>query len=117
MAALRHPNVVAFLGVCASPPCVATGAPWAGAEEGTGQWRRSVTGAAPPLGIPACQTNQLPLSHVAAEYCSRGSLTDVLRGGKGNATKARQLDWARRLNMVGGAAGPAGPTLPSERQD
>ncbi len=26
MAALRHPNVVAFLGVCATPPCVATGA-------------------------------------------------------------------------------------------
>ena len=27
MAALRHPNVVAFLGVCATPPCVATGEP------------------------------------------------------------------------------------------
>ena len=24
MAAMRHPNVVGFLGVCASPPCVAT---------------------------------------------------------------------------------------------
>ncbi len=62
MAALRHPNVVAFLGVCASPPCVAT------------------------------------------EYCGRGSLTDVLRGGKNSAVKARQLDWARRLNMALDAA-------------
>lgn len=58
MAALRHPNVVAFLGVCADPPCVAT------------------------------------------EYCGRGSLTDVLRGGKNSPVKAKQLDWARRLNMV-----------------
>ena len=58
MAAMRHPNVVGFLGVCASPPCVAT------------------------------------------EYCARGSLTDVLRGGKNNAAKAKLLDWTRRLNMV-----------------
>jgi serine/threonine protein kinase len=62
MAALRHPNVVAFLGVCATPPCVAT------------------------------------------EYCARGSLTDVLRGGKNSAAKAKQLDWARRLNMALDAA-------------
>jgi serine/threonine protein kinase len=58
MAALRHPNVVSFLGVCVSPPCVAT------------------------------------------EYCSRGSLTDVLRGAARSPQKAAQLDWARRLNMV-----------------
>lgn len=28
MASLRHPNVVLFLGVCASPPAVVTGACW-----------------------------------------------------------------------------------------
>lgn len=58
MAAMRHPNIVGFLGVCANPPCVAT------------------------------------------EYCGRGSLTDVLRGGRNSAAKAKQLDWPRRLNMV-----------------
>ena len=66
MAALRHPNVVAFLGVCTAPPCVAT------------------------------------------EYCGRGSLTDVLRGGRASPAKAKQLDWARRLNMVGGCCSKRG---------
>ena len=59
MAALRHPNVVGFLGVCTTPPCVAT------------------------------------------EYCGRGSLTDVLRGGRASPAKAKQLDWARRYRELG----------------
>ena len=62
MAALRHPNVVGFLGVCMGPPCIVT------------------------------------------EYCSRGSLTDVLRGGKSSPAKAALLDWTRRLNMALDAA-------------
>ncbi|KAL4436932.1 hypothetical protein ABPG75_004071 [Micractinium tetrahymenae] len=62
MAALRHPNVVAFLGVCADPPSVVT------------------------------------------EYCRRGSLTDVLRGGKLSAKQSKQLDWTKRLNMALDAA-------------
>ena len=58
MCRLRHPNVVSFLGVCKSPPCVVT------------------------------------------EYCSRGSLTDVLRAARPAPAAAARLDWARRLNMV-----------------
>ncbi len=40
MSALRHPNIVLYLGICPTPPCIVT------------------------------------------EYCSRGSLTDVLRSAK-----------------------------------
>jgi len=39
-----------------------------------------------------------------SEYCARGSLTDVLRGGKASPAKAALLDWARRLNMALDAA-------------
>jgi hypothetical protein len=66
MAALRHPNIVSFLGVCRLPPCV------------------------------------------VSEYCSKGSLADVLRGARASPAKAAQLDWHRRLNMVRGLAGIAG---------
>lgn len=62
MAALRHPNVVGFLGICLNPPCIVT------------------------------------------EYCSRGSMTDVLRGGKSSPAKAALLDWNKRLNMALDAA-------------
>ena len=62
MAALRHPNVVGFLGVCLGPPCIVT------------------------------------------EYCARGSLTDVLRGGKASPAKAALLDWTKRTNMALDAA-------------
>ncbi|EFN52529.1 hypothetical protein CHLNCDRAFT_36848 [Chlorella variabilis] len=57
MASLRHPNVVLFLGVCASPPAVVT------------------------------------------EYCSRGSLLDVLRNAQCSDQAAQQLTWVRRLSM------------------
>ncbi len=63
MASLRHPSIVAFMGVCPTPPCVLT------------------------------------------EYCARGSLCDVIRAAKHSRAKAAQLDWPRRLNMVGGWAG------------
>ncbi|GAB4815428.1 hypothetical protein N2152v2_002474, partial [Parachlorella kessleri] len=63
MAALRHPNIVSFLGVCRLPPCVIT------------------------------------------EYCSRGSLADVLRSARGAPGRAAaQLGWARRLSMAIDAA-------------
>ncbi len=42
MAALRHPNVVAFLGVCPSPPCVATGGGWRGQGQQRGRLVKSV---------------------------------------------------------------------------
>jgi hypothetical protein len=60
MAALRHPNIVGFLGVCPTPPCV------------------------------------------VSDFCSRGSLADVLGAAKKSPVKAAQLDWVRRLNMVRG---------------
>ena len=63
MAAMRHPHIVNFLGVCPCPPCVVT------------------------------------------EYCSRGSLTDVLKQAKQSPAVAARLDWYQRLQMVGGWVG------------
>jgi hypothetical protein len=37
---------------------------------------------------------------VVTEYCSRGSLADVLRAAKQSPAMAAKLDWPRRLNMV-----------------
>ena len=37
---------------------------------------------------------------VVTEYCSRGSLADILRAAKKSPALAAKLDWARRLNMV-----------------
>ena len=58
LAALRHPNVVQFMGVSAMPPAMIT------------------------------------------EYCSRGSLADVLHAATRSSARAAQLTWARRLNLV-----------------
>ena len=58
MAALLHPNIVSFLGVCNMPPCVVT------------------------------------------EFCSRGSLADVLKAARTSPENAALLDWPRRLSMV-----------------
>lgn len=41
---------------------------------------------------------------VVTEYCSRGSLNDVLRAAKNSSAKTAQLDWPRRLNMMLDAA-------------
>lgn len=65
MAALRHPNIMSFLGVCPSPPCV------------------------------------------LSEFCSRGSLADVLRAARQSPQLAAKLDWPRRLSMVGAGCGAA----------
>ena len=66
MAAIRHPNVVLFMGVCLEPPCMVT------------------------------------------EWCSRGSLYDVLQKVRNTARNtpglAAQLDWARRLSIALDAA-------------
>lgn len=37
---------------------------------------------------------------IVSEYCSRGSLADVLRSGRTSPAAAAQLDWPRRLNML-----------------
>ncbi|EFN51103.1 hypothetical protein CHLNCDRAFT_14990, partial [Chlorella variabilis] len=62
LAALRHPNVVNFLGVCHLPPCILT------------------------------------------EYCSRGSLAEVLIRARQSARLAAELTWRRRLAMALDAA-------------
>eukprot|EP00887_Chlorella_sp_A99_P003665 scaffold7.g3665.t1 len=62
MAALRHPNVVQFLGYCAFPPCM------------------------------------------VLEYCSRGSLTEVLKSATQNPSTAAHLTCKRRLGMALDAA-------------
>ena len=40
---------------------------------------------------------------VVSEYCVRGALSDVLREARRSEAKAKRLDMARRLMMVGGA--------------
>lgn len=41
---------------------------------------------------------------IVTEYCSKGSLTDVLRRGRISTSHAAALDWSRRLNMAMDAA-------------
>jgi serine/threonine protein kinase len=41
---------------------------------------------------------------VLAEYCSRGSLYDVLRRARSNPERAAELTWSLRLNMAVDAA-------------
>lgn len=38
---------------------------------------------------------------IVTEYCSRGSLTDVLQAAAADPKLAAQLTWPRRLQMVG----------------
>ena len=37
---------------------------------------------------------------LVSEYCTRGSLYDILRDARSSARLARHLTWARRLSMV-----------------
>lgn len=41
---------------------------------------------------------------IAAEYCPRGSLLDVLKAARDSPELAKKLKWARRLSMALGAA-------------
>jgi len=50
-----------------------------------------------PVHVPPCTA---PLFSCTAEYCARGSLNDVLRACSSSASKASQMTWLRRLNMV-----------------
>lgn len=46
---------------------------------------------------------------VVTEFCSQGSLADVLRGARGSEAKARRLDFFRRLHLaLDAAAGMVG---------
>ena len=67
---------------------------------------RSATRARVPArgGCLTCPTPPPPHPH--AEYCSRGSLTDVLQRAREDPAAAAQLTWRRRLEMA--SAGRAG---------
>lgn len=155
MAAMRHPNIVGFLGVCAGVywgwdsyvffavrhpsacafaqvegwylclGCLVTAAPCAKCV--SLEWE--MAGVAVPLPAPAtaipthARTHVHTLAHthahtqsfapaarlpavppcVVTEYCSKGSLTDVLKAARQSPAAAARLDWGRRLGMVGGA--------------
>lgn len=128
MARMRHPNIVAFIGVCAVPPCVLTGKlsgekvfrnwpgiqlhsrfelPWlhlVSHHGGTSSW------AATPR-----PTGRVAMANpLGAEYCSRGSVYALLR----DPQAAPQLTWRLRLSMVG-ASKPAHirPALPANDKD
>eukprot|EP00887_Chlorella_sp_A99_P004073 scaffold11.g4073.t1 len=58
MVAMRHPNIILFMGVCVEPAAVVT------------------------------------------EFCSRGSLYDLLKQACSSPTLAKQLDWPKRLSMA-----------------
>ena len=46
----------------------------------------------------------LPLRPLAAEYCPRGSLYDLLRAARTDRQLAKKLTWHRRLSMLIDAA-------------
>lgn len=105
MASIRHPNVANFLGICLMPPCLITGACAADHDriagpEQQGMARQPVVvrGAAEHVVLFSRQCNTLPwCCLLAAEYCERGSLFDVLRQARQGAL---ELPWRRRLSLV-----------------
>ena len=117
MAGLHHPHISHLLGVCVYPAALVTGE---GCSSPAGQGPRvlrlrrrprrppSVAGARPrwrplpasPTHPPLCAA---PDPH-CAEYCSRGSLLDVLKRVAASPAALRQLSWAHRLNLALGAA-------------
>ena len=46
----------------------------------------------------------MPPARLGAEYCSRGSLYDLLRQAGGSPALAKQLDWPKRLSIALDAA-------------
>lgn len=102
-AGLRHPNVVQFMGVCARPPAMVVGE-----AQGLRTCAPAMVGCW-CIAAPTCaaaerswltQTKPPPPT---AEYCGKGSLTDVLAAGRASPQKAALLTWARRLNIVSAA--------------
>lgn len=113
MARMRHPNIVTFLGLCALPPCILTGALTLAAARSCYGWGvlLLLEGRAAAqdgcccrsLCLPACSLLPPPCTPAAlhpAEYCSRGSLYDVLRAASLDPAKAAQMTWRLRLSMV-----------------
>jgi serine/threonine protein kinase len=106
MARMRHPNIVSFMGLCALPPCILTGdSTCPGAVVAFPVVAFLACGAALALLCPAATSLLLLLplcapSCLVTEYCSRGSLFELLQ----NPSAAPQLTWAVRLSMALDAA-------------
>ena len=100
MARMRHPAIVQFYAVCTLPACIITGEQC---------WRvvaREVVmlvwcgplGALTPI-VPSL-ARASPAPPPPPEFCSRGSLYDVLRKARGSPAAAAELTWESRLRMV-----------------
>lgn len=135
MLSLRHPNIVNCMGLCDAPPAIVTGARQRCLRGGRWRAACVVVlgcGRPPPklLRRPRCLLPSVTLRNPsvhpypppgpssrtksptksplprAAEYCSRGSLFDLLQAARASPTAgvAVQLTWQRRLAMALGAA-------------
>jgi len=127
MAALRHPNICAFYGICYSPPCILTGGwqaqgrrtcrltRWGGRNHATS--RRVIPELPAQHHLSYCRVLLRQLSHCtaptdctgphhppAAEYCSNGSLHELLARARREPKLAVQLTWGRRLALALDAA-------------
>ena len=106
MARIRHPNLVSFLGLCMLPPCILTGKPrlaclWGSQAASRPSWQRMPD--APACLVPCLLAFRSPAPRrcrTRAEFCSRGSLYDVLRLANRQPDFAAELTWQRRLGMV-----------------
>lgn len=101
------------MGFCSYPPAIITGV-WAGAgviEGADGASLERLLSDQPPNrterptppqppSAPLLPYTLLPLTHVHKEYCSRGSLTDVLLRAREDPETAVVLTWSLRLHMV-----------------
>lgn len=109
MCRMRHPHLVSFLGLCTLPPCILTGV---GGLVWEVTWSPTRS---PPLlqqqqasGLGTRNPWPIDFTHTrlqnAAEYCSRGSLYDVLKQGTRLPAAAAELTWRRRVDIALGAA-------------
>jgi serine/threonine protein kinase len=102
MASLRHPNIVQFMAVSTSPPAVITGT----APQPPQPLLPALVTIRHPF-APLCWVTLAPdnfATPAAAEFCSRGSMLDVLRNAQLVEQAAAALTWVRRLSMALDAA-------------
>ena len=109
MASMHHPNVVNFLGICSLPPCILTGERLGAAPGCTVAFALQLClGARLHTDDAACLiVCELPSS----EFCSRGSIYDLMRRASRAPQLAAELTWQRRLTMVRPAGPPCTCTL------
>ena len=110
MASLRHTNVVALLGLCRQPPALITGRGRVATAGSTGELLARRCGPASAHALQAACRASLHHPPLAAEYCARGGLDEVLAQARKDPAVGAQLTWARRLQLVG----PGGPALQAD---